>query len=124
MSNQLLRKSKIVTSQLRDDIPDFKVGSIVAVHYKIIEGGKQRIQIFRGLVVDKNGGTGIDATFSVSKNSGQLKVERTFPLHSPSIAKVEVEAYQRARRSNLRGLFFKTKDLIKTLRAKPVKDAK
>lgn len=122
MSSQLLRTSSVVTSQLRNDIPDFKVGSIVSVHYKIIEGGKQRIQVFKGIVTDRHAGNSIDATFTVTKNSfNGVKVERTFAYHSPNIDKVVVDVLQRARRASLKNLAFDRRDLSKTVRARSVK---
>ena len=124
MSNALLRKSKVVTSQIRDDIPDFKVGSVVDVHYKIKEGSKERIQIFSGLVINMHAGKTIDATFTVLKVATRnIKVERTFPLHSPMIDKIIVKDYSRARKSNLK-YTHKLKDPIKTTRTKTVKKDK
>jgi large subunit ribosomal protein L19 len=103
MSNQLLRTSSVVTAQLRLDIPDFKVGSIVEVAYKIIEGGKERIQNFKGIVTNRHNFSDINSTFTVLKNSTfNTKVERTFPVHSPLIQSVKVINFRRARRSNIR----------------------
>jgi large subunit ribosomal protein L19 len=125
MSHQLLRASVFVTSQLKSDIPDFRVGSLVSVYYKIKEGEKYRIQIFTGIVTNRRAGNTIDASFTVNKNSfGAVKVERVFPLHSPLIEKIEVVKLQRSRRSNLSSLAFSTKDLSKTGRFKKVKIAK
>lgn len=121
MSNLLIQKSKVVSSQLRSDLPDFKVGSVINVFYKIKEGNKERVQIFSGLVTNKHGGSSIDATFTVLKNAtGSIKVERTFPLHSPSIEKIVVVSYNRAKKANLRYLK-KVKDPIKALKTIPVK---
>jgi large subunit ribosomal protein L19 len=122
MSHHLITKSKVVTSQLRSDIPDFKPGSVVEVHYKIKEGNKERIQVFQGLVTKRHGGTSLDATFTVLKNStAGIKVERTFALHSLMIDKlVIVSGLQRARKSNVSYLR-KVKDPVKTLRTKPLK---
>lgn len=121
MSNTLLRSSSVVTSQLRTDIPDFKVGSIVEVHYKIKEGNKERVQVFAGIVTNQHGGKTLDSTFTVLKNStAGIKVERTFPLHSPFLDKVVVTKLQRAKKANLR--FLKTtKDPLKSIRTKSVK---
>jgi len=121
MSNTLLRSSTVVTSQLRTDIPDFRVGSVVEVHYKIKEGTKERVQVFTGIVTNQHAGKTIDATFTVLKNStAGIKVERTFPLHSPFLDKVVVTKLQRAKKANLR--FLKTtKDPLKAVRTKPIK---
>jgi large subunit ribosomal protein L19 len=121
MSSILLKKSSVYTSQLRSDIPDFKVGSVVSVHYKIKEGDKERIQIFTGIVVDRHGGYSLEATFKVLKvAAGSVKVMRNFPLHSPNIDKVIVNNYQRGRRATLNYLI-KAKDPIKAIRSKSVK---
>jgi large subunit ribosomal protein L19 len=125
MTFQLLHKSSVVTSQLRSDIPDFKVGCIVSVHYKIKEGDKERIQIFSGLVINKHGGNSLDASFTVMKNAAaQIKVTRNFPMHSPMIAKVElVSPLRRARRANIRNMA-ELKDPAKVVRTKPLKALK
>jgi len=68
----------------------FKVGDTVKVHVRIKEGGKERVQMFEGLVIAKKGGTGVNGTFMVRKISYGVGVERIFPLHSPNIAKLEV----------------------------------
>ena len=75
--------------QLRE-LPEFKVGNTVKVHNRIKEGGKERIQIFEGLVIAKKGGTGVNGTFIVRKIASGVGVERIFPLHSPNIAKLEI----------------------------------
>ena len=69
-------------SSLRDDIPDFSAGDTVNVHVKVIEGAKERIQVFKGVVLRRQGG-GIRETFTVRKESYGVGVERTFPVHSP-----------------------------------------
>lgn len=121
MSNQKLRNNSVVQSQLRTDIPEFKVGSVVEVHYKIIEGTKERVQVFAGIVINRKSGYGIDGTFTVLKvATSSIKVERTFPLHSPMIEKIVVKNLQRARRANLRYLH-DVKDPIKSVRAKSIK---
>jgi large subunit ribosomal protein L19 len=103
MSNILLQKSPVVTSQIRTDLPDFKVGSLVEVAYKIIEGGKERIQTFKGIVTNIHEYNTMNATFTVLKNSTfNTKVERTFPTNSPLIASVIVTNFRRARRGNIR----------------------
>jgi large subunit ribosomal protein L19 len=103
MSNDLLRKSPVVQAQLRTDIPVFRVGSIIEVAYKIIEGGKERIQNFKGIVTNRHNLVDMNATFTVMKNSTfNTKVERTFPVNSPLIQSIKVINLRRARRSNLR----------------------
>jgi large subunit ribosomal protein L19 len=120
MSNILLRTSSVVQAQLRSDIPDFKVGSIVEVAYKIVEGGKERIQNFKGIVTNRHNKTDMNATFTVMKNSTfNTKVERTFPVNSPLIQTVKVLNLRRARRSNLK-LQMKVKDPL-VIRSRPVK---
>lgn len=110
MSNELLRKSPVVQAQLRHDIPDFKVGSIVELAYKIIEGGKQRVQNFKGIVTNRHNVSDMNATFTVMKNSTfNTKVERTFPVNSPLIASIKVLNLRRSRRSNLK-MQIKVKD--------------
>ena len=79
----------IERAQLRDGIPQFKAGDTVRVHFKVIEGSRQRIQVFEGVVI-KRQGAGARETFTVRKNSFGVGVERTFPLHSPKIDKLEV----------------------------------
>ncbi|MBN2179902.1 MAG: 50S ribosomal protein L19 [Deltaproteobacteria bacterium] len=90
----------IEKEQMRADIPDFKSGDTVKVHAKIVEGQKERIQIFQGVVVRKRGGQN-RATFTVRKMSSGVGVERTFPLNSPIINKIEVITKGRVRRSRL-----------------------
>lgn len=92
--------------QMRGDLPDFKTGDTVKVHVRIIEGQKQRIQAYEGVVIRKKRGT-CRANFTVRKISYGVGVERTFPLHSPIIDKIEVVSRGRVRRSRiyyLRGL--------------------
>jgi len=86
--------------QMRFDIPAFKSGDTVKVHVKIIEGQKERIQVFQGTVIRKKRGQN-RATFTVRKISSGIGVERTFPLHAPIIDKVEVVTRGRVRRSRL-----------------------
>ena len=86
--------------QMRLDIPDFKPGDTIRVHARIKEGDKERIQVFQGAVIRKRkGGTG--ATFTVRKVSYGIGVERIFPLHSPSIDKVEIVSRGKVRRGRL-----------------------
>ena len=77
--------------QLRDDIPRFKAGDTVRVHFQVIEGQRRRVQVFEGIVI-KRQGAGARETFTVRKNSFGVGVERTFPLHSPKIERIEVQA--------------------------------
>ncbi len=86
--------------QMRADIPGFKPGDTVKVHVKIIEGQKERIQVFQGSVIRKRAGQN-RATFTVRKVSSGIGVERTFPLHSPIIDKIEIVMKGRVRRSRL-----------------------
>ena len=122
MSNLFLQTSSVIQNQKRTDLPEFKTGCVVEVHYKIKEGDKERIQVFTGVVIKRHAGNSLDATFSVLKNSTNgVKVIRTFPLHSPWIEKIVlVSPLQRARRSKL--YYLKSvKEPIKALRVKPVK---
>ncbi|MDZ7264752.1 MAG: 50S ribosomal protein L19 [candidate division KSB1 bacterium] len=89
-----------VADQLRSDIPQFNSGDTVAVHVKVIEGDKERIQVFEGVVIKKKG-KGMDATFTVRKISEGIGVERIFPLHSPRIAKIERLRAGKVRRAKL-----------------------
>ena len=90
----------IEREQMRLDLPYFKSGDTVKVHVKIKEGDKERIQVFQGVVIRKRKGT-TNATFTVRKISYGIGVERIFPLHSPSIDKIEVVSRGRVRRSRL-----------------------
>jgi len=122
MSNLLLQTSSVIQNQKRTDLPEFKTGCVVEVHYKIKEGDKERIQVFTGVVIKRHAGNSLDATFSVLKNSTNgVKVIRTFPLHSPWVEKIVlVSPLQRARRSKL--YYLKSvKEPLKALRVKPVK---
>ncbi len=83
------------------DLPKFKAGDTVTVHYKIKEGNKERIQQYRGVVMQRAGGTGLTATFTVRKMSGNIGVERIFPVASPFIDKVEVNKYGKVRRARI-----------------------
>ncbi len=88
-------------SQIRTDLPDFLSGDTLKVHCKIIEGTKERIQLFQGMVIKRSRGKGPNATFTVRKVSYNIGVERTFLLHSPRIAKIEVMSRGRVRRAKL-----------------------
>src|SRR5918999_3466539 len=87
-------------SQLRDDVPDFKAGDTVRVHFQVIEGQRRRVQVFEGIVL-KRQGSGLRETFTVRKQSFGVGVERTFPLHSPKIEKIDVAAPGDVRRAKL-----------------------
>jgi len=92
--------NKIEQEQLKDDVADFNVGDSVKVHTRVVEGGKERIQIFAGLVIGKRG-TGVNAAFTVRKISYGEGVERSFPVHTPRIAKIEVTRRGKVRRAKL-----------------------
>lgn len=87
-------------SQLRTDLPAFKPGDTISVYLKIIEGGKERIQVFSGVCL-KQKGEGINRTFTVRKISNGIGVERIFPLHSPRIEKIVVDKVGHVRRAKL-----------------------
>ena len=98
MNMQLV--NEVTKSQLKKDVPFLKSGSTVRVHVKIKEGDKSRIQVFEGLVIAKQGG-GINEVFTVRKISNQIGVERTFPIHSPIVEKIEVVRNGKVRRNKL-----------------------
>lgn len=96
-----MQKTDIVESEyLRDDIPDFRPGDTVKVHVRVVEGNRERVQVFQGVVISRKGG-GVRETFTVRKVSFGVGVERTFPVHSPIIAKVEVVSRGKVRRAKL-----------------------
>jgi large subunit ribosomal protein L19 len=86
--------------QLRSDLPRFKAGDTVRVHFQVIEGTRRRVQVFEGIVL-KRQGSGVRETFTVRKQSFGVGVERTFPLHSPKIEKIEVQAIGDVNRAKL-----------------------
>ena len=90
----------IERAQLRDDLPDFRPGDTVKVHVRVVEGSRERIQVFQGFVLRRQGG-GLRETFTVRKVSFGVGVERTFPVHSPSIGKVELITRGDVRRAKL-----------------------
>lgn len=90
----------ITQEQLRKDIPSFRPGDTLKVHVKVIEGTRERIQLFEGVVIKRRGG-GISETFTVRKISYGVGVERTFPINSPKIDKIEVARYGKVRRAKL-----------------------
>lgn len=86
--------------QLRSDIPEFRAGDTVKVHVKVVEGSRERIQVFEGLVVNRQGGS-VRETFTVRRIASGVGVERVFPLHSPRLAKIEVTRRGIVRRAKL-----------------------
>jgi large subunit ribosomal protein L19 len=86
--------------QLRPDIPEFKAGDTVRVHFQVIEGERRRVQVFEGIVI-KRQGSGVRETFTVRKQSFGVGVERTFPVHSPKIERIEVTAIGDVNRAKL-----------------------
>src|SRR5699024_12419959 len=92
--------AKITSAQLRNDIPDFRPGDTVRVHALIVEGERERVQLFEGLVI-KRRGQGISETYTVRKISNGVGVERTFPVHTPRVQKIEVLRQGKVRRAKL-----------------------
>ncbi len=122
--NQALLK-KIESEQFRKDDSKFAVGDSVRVHTKVVEGDKERIQVFSGVIIGKRG-TGLNETFSVRRISYGEGVERIFPLHSPRVDKVEVErqgAVRRAKLTYLRKRLGKGATLVKEKTDKPTASA-
>ena len=110
--------AKIEEANLRSDVPAFRVGDTIAVHYKIVEGDKDRIQVFQGVVIKKHR-AGLRSSFTVRKVSFNVGVERVFMLHSPRLDKVEVTSRGVVRRSRL----FYLRDLAgKAARVRDEKD--
>lgn len=91
---------QIEKENMRYDVPEFRSGDTVSVHIRIVEGAKERVQIFKGVVIGRKNGT-MGAHFTVRKISHGVGVEKTFPCHSPRIEKIEVESRGRVRRSKL-----------------------
>lgn len=91
---------KVTASQLRNDIPEFRPGDTVRVHALIVEGERERVQLFEGLVI-KRRGAGISETYTVRKISNGVGVERTFPIHTPRVQKIEVVRKGKVRRAKL-----------------------
>lgn len=106
----------ITQEQLRKDVPSFRAGDTLKVHVKVVEGSRERIQLFEGVVIKRRGG-GISQTFTVRKISYGVGVERTFPVHSPRIEKIEVARRGKVRRAklyylrNLRGKAARIKEI-------------
>ncbi len=92
---------EIEAAQLRDNIPDFDPGDTVRVHVRVIEGNRERIQVYEGVVIARSGGSGARATFTVRKLSFGVGVERIFPLHAPIIQEIEVVRRGDVRRAKL-----------------------
>ncbi len=99
MSNHKLIEA-VTKDQLRTDIPTFRAGDTLRVHVRIVEGSRERIQVFEGVVIKRRGG-GISETFTVRKLSYGVGVERTFPVHTPKIEKIEVKRRGKVRRAKL-----------------------
>lgn len=87
-------------AHLREEVPDFRPGDTVKVHVRVVEGGRERVQIFEGVVIARDGG-GLSETFTVRKISFGVGVERIFPVHAPIIRKIEVARRGRVRRAKL-----------------------
>ena len=108
----------IEAAQLKESVTEFHVGDTVRVHAKIKEGNRERVQVFEGTVLKRQGGSSSE-TFTVRKNSNGIGVEKTWPLHSPSIEKIEVIRLGKARRAKLNylrdrvGKAAKVKELVK-----------
>ena len=114
--NEIIRN--IEAAQLKAEVPVFHVGDTVRVHAKIKEGTRERIQVFEGTVLKRQGGSSRE-TFTVRKNSNGIGVEKTWPLHSPNVEKIEVVRYGKVRRAKLNylrdrvGKAAKVKELVK-----------
>jgi len=114
--NEIIKN--IEAEQLKAEAPEFKVGDTVKVYGKIKDGNRERIQVFEGIVLKKQGG-GVRATFTVRKNSNGVGVEKTWPLHSPNVEKVEIVRHGKVRRAKLNylrgrvGKRAKVKELVK-----------
>ena len=114
--NEIIKR--IEDAQLKENVTEFRVGDTVKVHAKVKEGNRERIQVFEGTVLKKQGGSN-RATFTVRKNSNGIGVEKTWPLHSPNIEKIEVVRRGKVRRAKLTylrgrvGKRAKVKELVK-----------
>ena len=117
--NEIIKN--IEASQLKETVPSFKVGDTVRVYNKIREGNRERIQVFEGTVIKRQNG-GVRETFTVRKNSNGIGVEKTWPLHSPSVDNIEVVRRGKVRRAKLNylrdrvGKAAKVKELVKSFR--------
>ena len=116
--NEIIKNIE-AAEQLKQNVPEFHVGDTVKVYAKIKEGNRERIQVFEGTVLKKQGGGATRATFTVRKNSNGIGVEKTWPLHSPNVEKVEVVRRGKVRRAKLNylrdrvGKAAKVKELVK-----------
>ncbi len=108
----------IESAYLRSDVPDFRAGDTVKVHVRVVEGGRERIQVFEGVVIARNN-AGLRATFTVRKVSFGVGVERVFPVHAPIIQKIEVIRRGDVRRSKL---YFLRERSGKSARIKELRD--
>ena len=90
----------VVAAQLRTDVPDFRAGDTLKVHVRVIEGNRSRVQVFQGVVIRRHG-RGVGETYTVRKVSFGVGVERTFPVHSPIVEKIEVVTRGDVRRAKL-----------------------
>ena len=114
--NEIIKN--IEAEQLKAEVPNFSVGDTVKVYAKIKEGNRERVQVFEGTVLKRQGGSNRE-TFTVRKNSNGIGVEKTWPLHSPNVEKIEVVRYGKVRRAKLNylrgrvGKAAKVKELVK-----------
>lgn len=113
---------KIESEQIKKDIPAFRVGDTVKVHTRVIEGDKERIQIYSGIVIGRKG-TGLNSNFTVRRVSYGEGVERVFPIHSPRIAKIEIERKGEVRRAKLNYLRSRKGKSATTVKEKSEKSA-
>jgi large subunit ribosomal protein L19 len=112
--------SKAVAGSIKKDLPDFQIGDTVGVHCKIVEGDKERVQVFTGTVVGRRG-SGMSEMFTVRRIVNNEGVERTFPIHSPRIGQVEIVRHGKVRRAKL---YFLRDRVGKATRLKETKKAK
>lgn len=96
----MTKTDALLRPALREDLPDFRPGDSVKVHVRVVEGNRERVQIFQGVVIRRQG-SGIRETFTVRKISFNIGVERTFPVHSPILAKIEIVTRGDVRRAKL-----------------------
>jgi len=114
--NEIIKS--IESAQLKKEVPEFRVGDTVRVYARVIEGTRERIQVFEGIVLKRQNGS-VRETFTVRKNSNGIGVEKTWPLHSPIVDKVEVVRHGKVRRAKLNylrgrvGKSAKVKELVK-----------
>jgi len=118
VSQELLNKA--VAGSMKQDVPQFEIGDTVGVHCRIVEGEKQRVQVFTGTVISRRG-SGISETFTVRRIVNNEGVERTFPLHSPRVGQIDVVRHGKVRRAKL---YFLRDRVGKATRLKEVKRAK